>query len=100
MDTGLQIVLGSQSKWRRQLLAASGLDFICAAADIDEKAVTVAGEAERESSDASLLTRAIAIAKAEALRAEFTAALLITSGWLVGWLAMAAFMINQVWKRA
>jgi predicted house-cleaning NTP pyrophosphatase (Maf/HAM1 superfamily) len=35
-----RLILGSQSKFRRQLLARQGLQFECMNPDIDEKAVT------------------------------------------------------------
>lgn len=38
-----RIVLGSESKWRKQLLEAAGLEFTTAAAKIDEKAINVGG---------------------------------------------------------
>ena len=43
----MRIVLGSQSKWRRKLLADAGVDFDCMAADIDEKAVNVHEDGSR-----------------------------------------------------
>jgi hypothetical protein len=76
----LRVILGSQSKWRRKLLSEAGLVFDCMAADIDEKAVTVC-EGDRDRADPTQLTRAIALAKAAALRpCVTTPALLITSG--------------------
>eukprot|EP00173_Palmaria_palmata_P005143 Plantae.Rhodophyta-Palmaria_palmata.ctg8474.p1 GENE.Plantae.Rhodophyta-Palmaria_palmata.ctg8474~~Plantae.Rhodophyta-Palmaria_palmata.ctg8474.p1 ORF type:complete len:212 (+),score=26.73 Plantae.Rhodophyta-Palmaria_palmata.ctg8474:59-694(+) len=65
---GLEVVLGSASKWRRQLFASRlpDLQFSTAAADIDEKAVT-AGYADRGRADPERLTLALAHAKADAI---------------------------------
>lgn len=97
----MKVVLGSQSKWRRQLLSKAGLEFTCDSADIgevilirsavdyftylsgsiDEKAISL-GDGERDTADPSLLTLAIAKAKAKALLPKYQGqhALLITSG--------------------
>ena len=45
-----KIILGSQSKWRRQLLREAGIDAEGMTADIDEKAVT-AGYSNRDTAN-------------------------------------------------
>lgn len=55
------IVLASQSKIRRTMLEGVGLDVICEAADIDERAL----EARFDSVAPADLARALAVAKAE-----------------------------------
>lgn len=78
---GLQVTLGSSSKWRRQLVKSRfpGLEFSTASADIDETAVT-AGYADRGTADPEVLTLALAHAKADAILPKLsTGTLLITS---------------------
>jgi len=64
-----RLVLGSSSRWRRQVLSRTGLPFAVAVADIDEAAVTAPGGAlaDRARSDPTQLSQAIARAKADAL---------------------------------
>jgi len=64
-----RLVLGSSSRWRRQVLSRTGLPFAVAVADIDEAAVTTPGGAlgDRARSDPTQLSQAIARAKADAL---------------------------------
>lgn len=82
----LQVVLGSASKWRRQLFASRfrGLDFGTASADIDERAVT-AGYADRGAANPERLTLALAHAKADAILPSLPegGTLLITSDQVV-----------------
>jgi septum formation protein len=54
-----QIVLGSSSKWRKEVLQKLGYDFICMSPDIDEKAI--------RHPDPKEMTLMIAKAKAQAL---------------------------------
>lgn len=78
---GLEVTLGSSSKWRRQLFKSRfpGLDFSTASADIDETAVT-AGYADRGTADPEVLTLALAHAKADAILPNLSkGTLLITS---------------------
>jgi predicted house-cleaning NTP pyrophosphatase (Maf/HAM1 superfamily) len=77
----MSVVLGSSSKWRRQLFQSRfpNLQFTTAAADIDEKAVT-AGNADRGTADPEKLTLALAHAKADAILPKLApGTLLITS---------------------
>lgn len=76
-----RVILGSRSKGRRQCLTAAGIAHSLLPADIDEKAVTVAGGA-RAATDPQQLTVAIARAKAAALMPQLAGSdhILITSG--------------------
>ncbi len=60
----MKIILGSSSKWRRQIFAEMGYDFEVATADIDEKAIRL--------TDPRKLTLAIAEAKNVALRSRLS----------------------------
>eukprot|EP00048_Salpingoeca_helianthica_P004104 m.73762 g.73762 ORF g.73762 m.73762 type:complete len:285 (-) comp13050_c0_seq3:21-875(-) len=62
----MKIILGSQSKWRRSMLSAAGIVAEGMAADIDERAINPSS-GDRATCDPTLLTVAIAKAKAEAL---------------------------------
>lgn len=77
---GLDVVLGSTSKWRRAVFEEHfpGVLSDTAAPNIDEEAVT-AGYKDRASADPSELTLAIAHAKANALSSERDSGLLVTS---------------------
>jgi hypothetical protein len=68
-----ELVLGSSSRWRRQVLDGVGLPYTVATADIDEDAVTVGGGAlaDRPRSDPALLSQTIARGKAAALLPRF-----------------------------
>ncbi len=55
----MEIVLGSSSKWRKEVLRSMGYTFTTMSPDIDEKAIRDA--------DPHILTLKIARAKAEAL---------------------------------
>lgn len=67
----LPVVLGSASKWRRQLLHEAGVDFTMMSADIDESVY--------QHDDPATLVEIIALAKAEALLPQLSQpAILIT----------------------
>ena len=61
------LILGSQSAYRRAILAAAGAEFQTLVPDIDEKAI-----GDRLSDQPQALVQAIAIAKADALVARLT----------------------------
>ncbi len=63
----MKLVLGSSSRWRQSLLRQRGIPHTVLVADIDEKAVQVPGCSDRDTTDPSLLTIAIAEAKADAI---------------------------------
>jgi predicted house-cleaning NTP pyrophosphatase (Maf/HAM1 superfamily) len=68
MATPPRLILGSQSVGRRQCLQSAGYAFEAMAADIEEKAVRIAGDlGPRSAADPSRLTLAIARAKADKL---------------------------------
>ena len=71
----MKIILGSQSKWRRELLARMGYQFDVMTPDIDEKAI--------RDDDAWNLTLRLAHAKADALLPCLHLGLLITSDQVV-----------------
>jgi septum formation protein len=74
----MHIILGSQSKGRRELLAAMGYEFAVMPANIDERAI--------RSEDPGGLTLALAHAKADALLPQIhEPAVLITSDQVVVW---------------
>lgn len=74
----MHIILGSQSKSRRELLAKLGYEFEVRSADIDERAI--------RSTDYQELPLLIARAKAEALLPQITEdAILITADLVVVW---------------
>lgn len=74
----MKIILGSASRQRRRILARMGYDFEVMISDIDEKAIRL--EDPRE------LTKALAMAKAEALLLKIKEpALLITADQVVLW---------------
>jgi len=72
----MKIILGSSSRWRKQILEQAGFEFTCLAPDIDEKAI--------RNDDPKELALAIANAKADAVKTRLIAsqitepALLIT----------------------
>jgi len=72
IENKYSVVLGSSSKWRKEVLQKMGLKFTCISPDIDEKAIRHA--------DPQQLTRLIANAKADALLLKIKEpSLLITS---------------------
>lgn len=72
----MKIILGSASKWRKNILEKAGYDFEVMIADIDEKAI--------RTDDYEKLPILIARAKAEALISKITeSAILITSDQVV-----------------
>ena len=62
----MKIILGSGSKWRKQVMDELKVEYTVKTADIDEKAVT-AGFSDRKVADPSQLTLAVANAKADAI---------------------------------
>ena len=74
----MKIILGSQSKGRRSVLESMGYEFEVMSSDIDEKAIRF--------DDPSVLTLALANAKADALLARIhEPAILITADQVVAW---------------
>jgi septum formation protein len=74
----MKIILGSQSKGRKQVMEDMGLDFEVMPADIDEKAI--------RHDEPEKMVLSIAQAKAEALKAKIKdPALLITADTIVLW---------------
>ncbi len=72
----MKLILGSASRWRRQILKEAGFEFVVMAADIDEKKIRHA--------DPVVLALEIAKAKAEALLPKIQEpALLITTDQIV-----------------
>lgn len=77
-DKSVQIILGSASKGRKEVLARMGYEFTVMAADIDERAIRF--------DDPKELTLALAHAKADALLSRIhEPTLLITSDQVVAW---------------
>lgn len=64
----LRVILGSSSPIRARLLSEMTGEFVVRSPDIDEAAVQVDGVADRERSDPTQLTLAIARAKSDAIR--------------------------------
>lgn len=64
----LPVIFGSSSKFRKLILKQEAPEIIpvqFVSADIDEYAITVLSDCPRDESDATLLTQAIAVAKAD-----------------------------------
>ncbi|CEO94743.1 unnamed protein product (mitochondrion) [Plasmodiophora brassicae] len=69
----LRVILGSSSPIRARLLSEMTSEFVVRSPDIDEAAVQVDGVADRERSDPTQLTLAIARAKSDAIRKQLDA---------------------------
>ncbi len=77
-EAEMRVILGSSSKWRRQVMDEMGLKFDVMNPDIDERAI--------EHPDPYMLPKLIARAKAAALLPRIAGeAILITADQVVGW---------------